>query len=70
MRASYVEVRNVLKNIYLPLTKEELIQQAIKRGASYQVLEDLKNIPDMEHSSSIDIVKGLAVNDFMSKVNL
>jgi hypothetical protein len=30
MQASYVEVRNVLKNIHLPLTKHELIQQAMK----------------------------------------
>ena len=43
MQASYVEIRNVLKNINLPLTKEEIIQQAIKNGASYQILADLKN---------------------------
>ena len=29
MQASYVEVRNALKNIHLPLMKQELIQQAI-----------------------------------------
>ncbi len=57
MQASYVEVRNVLKNIHFPLNKEEIIQQAIKHGASQQIVEDLKNIPDREYTSSNDIVK-------------
>jgi Protein of unknown function (DUF2795) len=61
MQASYVEIRNVLKNIHLPLTKQELIQQAIKHGASYQIVEDLKNIPDREYTSSNDIVKEFCV---------
>lgn len=70
MKASYVEVRNVLKNIYLPITKQNLIQQAIKHGASYEIIEDLKNIPDMEYTSSSEITRGLTVKDFMSKINL
>jgi len=57
MQASYVEVRNILKNIHLPVTKEELIQQAIKHGANHQILDDLKNIPDREYTSINDIVK-------------
>jgi hypothetical protein len=57
MQASYVEVRNVFKNIHLPLTKQELIQQAIKHGASSIIINDLKNIPDMEYTYSSDIVK-------------
>lgn len=43
MQASYVEVRIILKNIYFPLTKQELIQQAIKHGATNEVIEDLKS---------------------------
>lgn len=70
MKASYVEVRNVLKNIYLPITKQNLIQQAIKHGASYEIIEDLKNIPDMEYTSSSEITSVLAAKDFMSKINL
>jgi hypothetical protein len=57
MQTSYVEVRNVLKNLHFPLTKQELVQQAIKHGASHQIVEDLKNIPDREYSSSNDIVR-------------
>lgn len=59
MQASYVEVRNVLKNINLPLTKSKLIQQALKHGASSTIINDLKNIPDREYTYSSDIVKGL-----------
>ena len=44
LQASYVEVRNVLKNIHLLLMKQELIQQAIKYGASSIIINDLKNI--------------------------
>ena len=57
MQESYVELRNVFKNLHFPLTKQEIIQQAIKHGASCQILEDLKNIPDREYTSSNDIVK-------------
>ena len=62
MQASYVEVRNVLKNIHLPLMKQELIQQALKHGASDIIINDLKNIPDMEYTYSSDIVKGLGTS--------
>jgi hypothetical protein len=57
MEASSVEIRNVLKDIHFPLTKEQIIQQAIKHGASYQIIEDLKNIPDREYANSNDIIK-------------
>jgi Protein of unknown function (DUF2795) len=57
MQASYVEIRNILKNIHLPLTKQEIIQQAIKHGARYQLFEDFKNIPAREYTNHNDIVK-------------
>lgn len=34
MEASPVEIWNVLKNLYFPLTKQNLIQQAMKHGAN------------------------------------
>ncbi len=46
MQASYVEVRIILKNLHYPVDKQNLIQQAIKHGASRIVIEDLKSIPD------------------------
>ena len=57
MQASYVEVRIVLKELNYPLTKQELIQQALKHGASRSVMEDLKSIPDREYTSSVSIFR-------------
>jgi hypothetical protein len=59
MQASYVEVRIVLANLNFPLRKQELIQQAIKHGATKIIIEDLKNIPDIEYISFNSIVKEL-----------
>ena len=59
MQASYVEVRVILENVHYPVTKQSLIQQAIKHGASRIVIEDLKRIPDREYTYSIDIFKML-----------
>jgi hypothetical protein len=33
-KASPIEVRIILKNLHFPLTKQNLIQQAMKHGAS------------------------------------
>jgi hypothetical protein len=33
MQASYVEVRVILETVHYPVTKQSLIQQAIKHGA-------------------------------------
>ena len=63
MQASYVEIRIILKNIYFPLTKKELIQQAIKHGASNRVIEDLKSIPDKKYISFIYVFKELEVKN-------
>lgn len=60
MQASYVEIRSVPKNIHLPLKKQELIQQALKHGASSKIINDLNNIPDLDYTSPSDIVKMLA----------
>lgn len=56
MEASCVEIRYILRNIHFPLTKEQIIEQAIKHGTSYQIIEDLKNIPDREYINSNDII--------------
>jgi Protein of unknown function (DUF2795) len=57
MQASYVEVRIVLKDLHYPLTKQDLIQQALKHGASRIVMEDLKSIPEREYTSSVSVVR-------------
>ena len=55
MQASYAEVRNILKYLHFPLTKQELIQQAKKHGASCKIIEDLESIPDREYTCSEDV---------------
>jgi hypothetical protein len=57
MQASYVEVRIILENLHYPVTKQSLIQQAIKHGASRVVIDDLKSIPDREYTTSWSIIK-------------
>lgn len=57
MKSSYVEVRIVLMDLNYPLTKQNLIQQALKHGASGNVMEDLKSIPDREYISSISVFR-------------
>jgi hypothetical protein len=56
MEVSCAEILDVLKNIHFPLTKEQIIQQAIKHGTSYQIIEDLKNIPEREYISFNDVI--------------
>ena len=68
MQASYVEVRIVLKDLHYPVNKQNLIQQAIKHGASRIVIEDLKSIPDRKYIRSIDIFRELATDDSMCKL--
>ena len=63
MQASYVEVRIILKDLHYPVTKQNLIQQAMKHGASRIVIEDLKCIPDREYTSSVNVVKDLEANN-------
>jgi len=57
MQASYVEVLNILKDLHYPLKKQNLIQQAIKHGASRNIIEDLKSIPDREYTSSDNVIR-------------
>ena len=57
MHASYVEVHDILKNLHFPLTKQNLIQQAMKHGASRKVIEDLESIPDREYTSYENVVQ-------------
>lgn len=59
--ASYVEVLNILKDLHFPLTKKELIQQALKHGADHIIMEDLKSIPDREYTCASDVFKTLAL---------
>ncbi|MHB8102047.1 MAG: DUF2795 domain-containing protein [Methanosarcina sp.] len=47
-KASPIEVRNILKNLHFPSTKQNLIQQSIKHGASREVIRVFESLPDKE----------------------
>jgi hypothetical protein len=57
MKASCVEAREILKNLHFPLTKQNVIQQAIKHGAGSNIIEDLQKIPDREYTSFESVIK-------------
>jgi len=58
-QASRVEVRSVLKNLHFPLMKQNLIQQALKHGASGEVIGVLKRLPEKEYTNAADVSKWL-----------
>lgn len=39
MQASSAEVWSILKNLHYPLTKKELIQQALKHGTDHNIMK-------------------------------
>ena len=57
MQASSVEVRNILKDLHFPLTKKNLIQQAMKHGAKCNIMKAFESIPDREYTSCADVFK-------------
>lgn len=57
MKASCAEARELLKSLHFPLTKQNLIQQAIKHGAASSLIEDLQKIPDREYTSLESVIK-------------
>lgn len=57
MKASCVEARNILKNLNFPLTKQNVIQEAIKHGADSNIIADLQKIPEREYTSLESVIK-------------
>lgn len=57
MKASCVEARNILKNLHFPLTKQNVIQQALKHGADSKIIEDLHKIPEKEYTSLESVIE-------------
>jgi len=57
-KASPIEVRNILKNLHFPLTKQNLIQQAMKHGASREVIRVFESLPDKEYINAAGFSKG------------
>ena len=57
MKASCVEARNILKNLHFPLTKHNVIQEAIKHGADSNIIADLQKIPEREYTSLESVIE-------------
>jgi hypothetical protein len=56
-QASRVEVRSILKNLHFPSMKQNLIQQALKHGASKEIIGVFKSLPDKEYTNAADVSK-------------
>ena len=62
-RANPVEVEKSLKGIDFPAKKEDLIKHARQHGADQQVLETLKELPEEEFRTPIDVTKAIGEID-------
>lgn len=51
-----IEVQNLLGNIEYPASKQQIIDEAIKRDASKEVLLTLENIPNRVYDSSAEVI--------------
>jgi hypothetical protein len=58
-RANPVEVEKSLKGIDFPAKKKDLIKHAQQHGADQQVLETLKELPEEEFRTPIDVTKAI-----------
>jgi hypothetical protein len=62
-RVNPVEVEKSLKGIDYPAKKEDLIKHARQHGADQQVLETLKELPEEEFRTPIDVTKAIGEMD-------
>ena len=63
-----VEVQNLLGNIGYPASKQQIIEEAIKRDASKEVLLTLENIPNRVYNSSVELIDEF--EDFQKAVQI
>ncbi|OEU41418.1 hypothetical protein BGV40_15000 [Methanosarcina sp. Ant1] len=57
----------MLKNLYFPSKKQNLIQQAMKHGASREVIRVLESLPDKEYIHATDFSRGFEGKKDVSK---
>ena len=60
---SPVEVEKSLKGVDYPAKKQDLIKHAQKHGANQDVLETLKDLPEENFQSPIDVSKAIGEID-------
>jgi len=58
-RVSPAEVEKSLKGIDYPAKKEDLVKHAQQHGAKQEVLETLRELPEENFNSPIDVSKAI-----------
>ncbi len=58
-RANPVEVEKSLKGIDYPTKKQDLIKYAQQHGANQEVLETIKDLPEENFNSPVDVTKAI-----------
>lgn len=53
---SYTEVQNLVGNMEYPASKQQIVEEAIKRDASKEALLTLENIPNRVYNSSAEVI--------------
>lgn len=56
---SPAEIEKSLKGIDYPAKREDLVKHAQKQGANQEVLETLKDLPEEDFQSPIDVSKAI-----------
>lgn len=51
-----IEVQNVLGNMEFPASKQQIIEEAIRRDASEEILLTLENIPNKVYNNSGEVI--------------
>ncbi len=62
-RANPVEVEKSLKGINFPAKKEDLVKHAQQHGANQEVIETIKELPEEEFHTPIDVTKAIGELD-------
>lgn len=58
-RVSPAEVEKSLKGVDYPAKKQDLVKHAQKQGADQDVIETLRELPEEEYNSPIDVTKAI-----------
>jgi hypothetical protein len=58
-RVSPAEVEKSLKGVDYPAKKQDLVKHAQKQGADQDVIDTLKELPEEEFNSPIDVTKAI-----------
>lgn len=57
--SSPIDVQKKLKGIDYPASKQDLLNHVKNNGSNKEVLDLLKNIPDKEYNSPVDVSKAV-----------